>query len=204
MLQRLRRRTLLLTEERRRQRYNCDQQEDPSWQRRADAAVNLWREHGDPSISPLAVGDFGAGSERLRDVLVRSLDQDVEYFAYDLQPQLPSTRRLDLAREVPASEFDVVFSLGVLEYLSELNALPARLRLCCRYIVVSYIPTDWSTPLSLSARRSIGWRSHLAREEFQRTFTAAGFTLIAATETDRDRFPLWLWQRDGAAGQLSP
>lgn len=163
MLERLRRRTLVLTESRRRQRYNCHQQDDESWERRAETAVGLWRQGGDSSLSPLRIADLGAGSERLRDVLRRGLEQSFEYAPYDLHPQRPTTQRLDLEREVPDRQFDLIFCLGVLEYLPDLPGLLPAFGGFCRFAVVSYVPTDCRARLSRSARQAIGWRSHLSR-----------------------------------------
>jgi hypothetical protein len=203
VLERLRRRTLVLTENRRRQRFNCHQQDDANWQRRAEAAVAMWTEHGDTSASPLRVGDFGAGSERLRPVLADGLTQPFHYLPYDLHPQRPTTRPLDLEREIPTEELDVAFILGVLEYLPSLTALPTRLVSCCRYLAVSYVPLDWVTPLSVPARRNIGWRSHLSRSQLGESFRTAGFALVAERETDVERVPLWLWKREKAGDHLA-
>jgi hypothetical protein len=196
-LEKLRRRTLGLTESRRRQRYNCHQQDDESWAQRAHSAVRMWNQHGDTLLSPLRIADLGAGSERLRAVLEQDLKQAWEYFPFDLHPQKPTTRRLDIARELPPERYDVTVMLGVLEYLSDVQAVPPRLRGCSRFAVVSYVPTDWHTTITKEARDSIGWRSHLTRRDLEHAFADGGFRQVAATETEFDQVPLWLWELDG-------
>src|SRR5829696_772201 len=96
--------------------FNCADQQSPSWQERAVVAVDLLRESlaGDPHTSaPLTIADFGAGNERLRDVLAERLGRTHTYHPYDLQPQQPTTASMNLAAELPDRRFDAIFCLGL-------------------------------------------------------------------------------------------
>ena len=112
-----------------RRRYNLHLQMSPSWDERAKAAVELFARHvTDGSVS---VADLGCGNERLRPVLEAALDRGVRYQGYDIHPQLPTTRRLDLRHELPESHFDAVFCLGFLQCLPELDDFVAGLPGVC-------------------------------------------------------------------------
>ena len=106
----------------RRRRYNCDQAA-LAWEDRAEEAVGLLT----PSaVAPsdgehLKVADLGAGNQRLRSILERELDVPCDYCPYDIQPQATTVQRLDVERALPDGPFDVVFCLGLLEYLRDLE-----------------------------------------------------------------------------------
>lgn len=190
---RLRRQSFVLTDHRRRRRYNCHEQSDPRWQSRAETAVSLWLRHREGEAGRTRVGDFGAGSERLKAILERQLQTGFDYFPYDLHPQRQSVRRLDISRELPDEQLDVVFCLGVLEYLGDLPRLAARLRSCCPSAVVSYVPTDSRAGISRSGRKAIGWRSHLSTAELEEAFRDAGYSSIGSTTIDEGSTRVWFW-----------
>jgi hypothetical protein len=199
LFHRIHRGTLILGERRRRQRYNCHQQGDPAWEQRAEAAVRLLADHQADGGPVLRIADFGAGSERLRGVLERELPGSWKYDAYDLHPQRPSTQRLDLSQGVPAATYDVVFILGVLEYLEQADEIPRALRHCGRLVVLSYVVSDGPSPLSRATRETIGWRSHLSGSGIEDAFGSSGFRLVSSAETDEGLTRLWLWGLEGSA-----
>jgi hypothetical protein len=178
---------------RERRRYNCADQE--KWDERAGAAVQLWVERGTgwrPSGGrAVRIADLGAGNERLRDVLASRVAEPYEYRPYDLHPQRPTTRHVDLAEGLPADPFDVAFCLGVVEYLP-LTAFLERLRERCRFAIVSYAIADAPDRLSQDEREARGWRSHLTSDEFEREVTSRGFVRRAYVTVERHRTGIWL------------
>lgn len=187
--------TILTRQGRARRRFNCGDQ--ASWDERAETAVALWTAHESewrPQVeTPLTVADFGAGNERLRHLLAGTLEIPHEYLPYDLHPQLPTSAPLDVSRELPDRDFDLVFCLGLLEYLAALPAFLAGLHACSRFVLVSYVPCDGPTAAPHSERVRCGWVTHLSREELETQFSAAGFTSVGATTCDRGATGLWLW-----------
>jgi hypothetical protein len=179
-----------------RRRFNCADQGAASWDERARDAVRLWRQTRGTWVpearAELVVGDLGAGGERLRPALADGMPQPHRYLAYDLHPQLPSTERLDVLSEMPDRRFDVVFCLGLLEYVPPGNSFPARLASTCRFAVVSYVATDLE-PLTAEERGERGWVSHYSREQLEALFEAEGFVRDAFTTTERGRSGVWLW-----------
>jgi hypothetical protein len=182
-------------EVRRRRRYNCHLQDDPGWERRAEAAAELLGSSplAGEADAPLRIADLGAGSERPRLVLEGKLREPFIYAPYDLHPQRPSTRRLDLSSNLPPEHYDVGFMLGLLEYLPGAAELPRRLRACCDAVIASYFPSDAPAQLSKSAHDSLGWRSHMTRAEAERAFQAAGYSLVASETVDEGNACLWFW-----------
>src|SRR4051812_6437694 len=90
---------------RRRKRFNCQDQLSPSWERRAEDAVDVYAKHrdrgGGPTGGSLRIADFGCGNERLRQVLGQRLGERHSYEGFDLRPQHATTTKLDLRREQP-------------------------------------------------------------------------------------------------------
>lgn len=81
-----RRRLMVLVDPKR--RFNCADQDDPSWHERAETAVRLFsgsRNRKGRTVR-LEVADLGCGNERLRSVLQQSLAQPFDYQGYDLHP----------------------------------------------------------------------------------------------------------------------
>lgn len=179
---------------RRRQRFNCQDQNSPAWEDRAERAVGLLA--GSAVVScgePLKIADLGAGNQRLRPILERTLGVPSHYRAYDLRPQAVSVERLDVERELPEEHFDVVFCLGLLEYLRDLDGFVRRLRTICRYAVVSYVITDPPDSLDSSARRDRGWRTDLNRSGLERLFGSNGYRQEAFALVTAGHIGLWLW-----------
>lgn len=143
----------------------------------------------------LAVADFGAGNERLRGLLEARLDCDIEYHPYDLHPQLPTTGRLDVDAETPDAEFDVVFCLGLLEYLSSVRDLARRLHGVCRFAVVSYVTSDSPVAIPYEERLQHHWTTHLTAGEVEAAFSEGGFRLIGSATSDGEATMQWLWGR---------
>lgn len=185
-----------------RRRYNCGKQGE--WDERANAAVALVSEHvanreraGSGSVR---IADFGAGNERLRLLLQAELQSTLDYRSYDLHPQLPTTTRLDVAREMPDADFDVVFCLGLLEYLPSIPDLARRLGTVCRFALVSYVTSDSPVAIPHEERLRHGWTTHLTAKEIEAAFERAGFRLAGRTTSDGEATTLWLWTNVAAEG----
>jgi hypothetical protein len=179
----------------RRRDFNCAFQDSASWDERALEAVLMLRTY--LALEPaarLVIGDFGAGNERLRDVLERELPDAHEYHAFDVAPQLPTTTRIDLARDTPAHSFDVVFCLGVLEYFRDPAELLARIGSVARLVIFSYVVADGFDPLSRRQRRARGWLSDLTAPAIDRELSRIGLRSLSVRLTNRDRTRLWLVQ----------
>lgn len=192
---------------RRRTDFNCAFQDSPSWDERATEAVAMLRTYlysGRQPAATLVIGDFGAGNERLRDVLEHELTQSSEYHPFDLAPQLPTTIRIDLAADTPPGSFDVVFCLGVLEYLRDPVELLSRIGAISHLIVFSYVVADGAERMSTRQRRARGWLSDLTVAEMDREIMRLGLRSLAVRHVNRDRTRVWLIESAGreVAGPL--
>ena len=141
-----------------RRRFNVHLQASPSWQLRAERAVELWTRNAAPlgysSIDrPLVVGDLGCGNERLRRGARRPASRPRSHIRVTTcSPRGRRRSKLDAKRELPDREFDLVFTLGLLEYLSDLEGFLARIRRICRFAILSYVVSD--PPAAASAKQN--------------------------------------------------
>jgi trans-aconitate methyltransferase len=181
---------------RRRERFNLHQQASASWHWRAERSVEMWLQSAPdvPEGRPLAVADLGAGNERLRTVLADKVDRAFAYHGYDLQPQRPTVRRIDLRSALPDRRFDVVFCLGVLEYLPDVAQFLERLHHVTPVAVVSYTVADAPERLSAADREARGWQTNYAREQLSELSRQAGWSTRDFSLIDRDRTGIWLWE----------
>jgi hypothetical protein len=91
-----------------------------AWPERLGAAWDLFRRQLAADAPPLSVGDYGCGRLGLRALLPAGWS----YTGYDWLPRSPDTVLCDFNRgPLPELRHDVIFCLGVLEYLHD----PARL-----------------------------------------------------------------------------
>lgn len=176
-----------------RRRFNCQNQDRPAWDERAEKAVDLLRrfQGRNQATDTLRVADLGCGNERLRRILDDRLQRPFDYVGYDLYPQSEQVARLDVEREKLPNAFDVVFCLGLLEYLANPELFARRLRHACRIAIVSYALADAAEGPSLSERRKLGWRNDYTKANVAQIFETSGFV--------REEFELsgatglWLW-----------
>lgn len=165
------------------------------WEQRAEDAVDLWiaaREALGAGGGRVRVADFGAGNERLRGLLASRLGTEYDYYPYDLHPQQPTTKPLDVRQALPSDRFDLVFCLGLVEYIAGDGDFLQRLSECCHFACVSYVITDSSLPLTQRQRETAGWRSHLSAQQFGALLESSNFRVVSTRRTDGDRTGLWL------------
>jgi Polysaccharide pyruvyl transferase len=175
--------------------FNLGDSASPRWDERAEAAVGLLaahvgsigRDHDD-----LRIADFGAGNQRLRRVLAERLPQPHTYAAFDLHPQAEDVRRLDVTNRLPDEAFDVVFCLGLLEYVEPLAPFLASLRGRYAAQVLSYTIFDAPDPLTSSQRRERGWQTDYTRSAFERMAEDSGFHVCDFRLTNQGRTGVWL------------
>jgi hypothetical protein len=141
---------------------------------------------------PLRVGDLGAGNQRLLPALEGKL-ASFDYHAYDLHPQSKDVRWIDVEREMPSRDFDVVFCLGLLEYLRDLDRFVSRLHTICSHAIVSYVMSDPPDSLTPAERRERGWLNDLTQTGLEEIFGRHAYRREAFVLTNAGRTGLWLW-----------
>jgi Methyltransferase domain len=178
-----------------RRRFNCEKQSE--WDDRAETALALLVDHRDELPESPEIADFGAGNERLRTLLDSRLTGELNYHPYDLHPQLPTTRSLNVSQGLPDRKFDLAICLGLLEYLPSIPDLARDLRAHCHFALVSYVTSDSPVAIPYDNRLQHGWTTHLKGEEIEESFREAGFQLLGSGNSDGGATTLWLWVRDG-------
>jgi SAM-dependent methyltransferase len=175
--------------------FNLDDAASPAWDERAQVAAALLAQNLDslpPPQCPLRIADFGAGTERLDAILAGAITRRYTYAPFDLIPQSDRVRRIDVTRSLPVEDFDVVFCLGLLEYVTPLERLLARLAARYPVLVVSYALFDAPDRLTRRERRRRGWLTHYQRDELEAELVRHGFAIADAAITNRGRTGVWL------------
>jgi hypothetical protein len=175
--------------------FNLRSQHLPGWEERAEAAVELLRSSplSDSATGAIWIADIGCGNERLRSRLSAGLRQPFEYKGYDLHPQSDQVVRFDVERESLGDTFDVIFCLGLMEYLHDAVLLVQKLRDSTRVAIVSYVVADSPRAPTSAARRKLGWRTDYTRRELEEIFEANGFERESAQPELNDGTVIWRW-----------
>jgi Methyltransferase domain len=180
-----------------RQPFNLDEWRAGTWDIRAEAATRMWsqeiiqaRQRGAALPAEWAIVDLGCGDQRLAGALVAT-GIPHRYQGYDLLPQSPTCKKLDLTRELPPGRADMTFALGLLEYLPDLPQFFNRLRKSTRWAIVSYVAADSGAYRAADAAKR-GWLHHYRSTEIAEQFAAAGFCERASAVIDTGRTFLWL------------
>ncbi len=146
------------------------------WSERARRAVELLTASRPATDSAVHVADFGCGRQTLRALLPATWT----YTPFDYMRRSVDTVIWDLNRGCPDGTFDVIFLLGVLEYLQDPIGLLAQVVPNCHYLVFSYHgPTD------PARRRRQGWISHLTFELIEKVLAEAGAALSGVKDLEK-------------------
>ena len=181
-------------------KFNCDYQDSESWRIRAENAVEMLLANNPILVNPeyrIKIADFGCGNERLKSILSDRLGNKFDYYGYDLEPQLESTYKINLEYEIPKLNFDVIFCLGLLEYLSNLENLFTNFSQICSLAVVSYVISD-SGAYSQSDILQNRWQHHYSCEEIEIKFHNNQLISKDFKLTNKGKTGLWLVQSNVA------
>lgn len=156
-----------------------------SWSERMQTAWALFHQVL-TSDTPLQVGDYGCGRQELRALL----PEDWTYVPYDWTARSPDTQVCDLATDPPEERHDVIFILGVLEYMPVPAALLSHALTHARWTVFSCF-CGWSP---LRAWRQ-GWRGRLSRRAVERLIKDTGVQVRAYQDWRTDG-GLWVCENE--------
>ncbi len=179
--------------------YNCGRQGARSWWERTDAAVDLVEKAlaggtaPGGGTGPARVLDFGCGDEKVAAEFARR-GIAVDYLGFDLHPQSPSVRPLDLAHETIEERGDIAVVLGVFEYLEDPVAVMERIALAAPVLVVSHAASDLGRPADFDPK-SLHWCLYVDRATFEGHLGAAGWRVEAHRVTPDGKTALWLCRR---------
>jgi 2-polyprenyl-3-methyl-5-hydroxy-6-metoxy-1,4-benzoquinol methylase len=133
------------------------------------------------------IADVGCGDEKLCSML-KMREVDFSYQGFDLQPQSERVLSFDARKDYLPKRFDIVVSLGLLEYL-DIPAYLARVRLFCQHFVCSYVPSDRMP--NQKERSALGWVNYLTEHEIERLLSSANFTIVDRRLTNDEKTVLW-------------
>lgn len=160
-----------------------------TWPDRMQAAWQMFRAEVPQDSPALQVADFGCGQQELRHLL----PQGWSYAPYDYRSRSADTRICDFSQSVPDCQHDVIFMLGVLEYLPN----PARL---LRQALTEARWTVFSCVCGWAPLRSFreGWNCRLSWSEVEEIISQTGAKVRAYRDWGKGG-GLWVCEKGGAA-----
>ena len=105
---------------------------------------------------------------------LRGSRRGIAITSFDIRPQRSSVVELDLRAALPTQPFDVVFCLGLLEYIEPLGTFFARLASRYPALILSYTVFDAPEPLSRRERRRRGWLSNYTKAGLEQELDGGG------------------------------
>jgi hypothetical protein len=119
------------------------------WEERAERAVELLKPYALELGPKTTVADWGCGHQTIR----RFLPRDWHYIPYDRVPRSPDTCLVDFNKALPGENADVIFCLGLLEYVDDFWRVLGGVIATSRFSVFSYVG-----PADEFLRKRNGWK----------------------------------------------
>lgn len=169
--------------------YNCGRQGARSWWERTGLAVDFVEKAIAGLPTPVRLLDLGCGDEKVAAELARR-DVAVDYLGFDLHPQSPRVRPLDLGRETISETGDVAVVLGVFEYLDDPTTVLGRIAAAAPRLVVSLAASDLGRSADFDPV-ALNWKLYVDRPTFEAHLAAAGWSIEARAVTPDGKTALW-------------
>ena len=128
------------------------------WPARIELALNTLEKWIEKDCK-YRIADYGSGQQTLK----RLIKNDWEYYPYDYYKRTSDTVFVNFNEELPTQKFDIIFCLGVLEYLDAPYKLLENIINNSRFAVLSY-----SGFTTMKRRKENGWKNNLNLEEFEK------------------------------------
>jgi hypothetical protein len=174
--------------------YNLSDQAARSWRDRAAMASTLTAMiHPVPEV--LRVVDIGAGDQKLKEVLERSFR--ISYSGYDILPQSGQVTPWNVENGLPPDLGDVLYALGLLEYLTSLQGVFDQIAERGRHFIFSYVTSDGGK-YSDSHRERLGWKTNHSIHEIESMLATANLTIVKRVEMKSDFYTMWLIKSEPA------
>ena len=171
--------------------FNLQGQNSEQWLNRAEIAVSFLRSIKFPTGNKiLKIADLGCGDRKIEYYLQKA-NFNFEYTGYDIMPQRDDIRAINLNEELPNQSFDVIFCLGVLEYINNIDIFLGGVREIAEYLVLSYTVAD-SGRYKKEELQKYGWQHHYRINEIDHICEKNGFTKKKFMLIDHNRIALWL------------
>jgi hypothetical protein len=171
--------------------FNLNKQNAPSWSQRAQCAAELLIDSKDiTQRNIIRIADLGCGDKKLLRTIEALLEKQFTYQGYDIYPQDNDIIQMDFRDSVPSDSYEIIFILGVLEYIPDLMKLFLSLKNIAPYLIISYTISD-SNAYSPSDLKKVGWAHHFSSAQLETLFENAGFQIEKRILLDDNKIALW-------------
>lgn len=173
------------------QKYNLHDQKSDRWTNRSREAIDLFALLYRNVDVPIRVADLGCGDMKIRDLLLSCGYKKLLYQGFDCLPQSDDVKKIDFNKEEISGRYDVVFCMGVLEYLDDIPRFLLSLRGKTSYVIMSYVASD-TNRYSKQDIRFRGWKNHFTSSKLEGIFFETGFFLNQKKVLDQGVTMLYL------------
>ncbi|NTW27561.1 MAG: hypothetical protein HGA36_04510 [Candidatus Moranbacteria bacterium] len=171
-------------------KFSLKNQNSDKWVNRSKVAISFMNGLFLPN-EKIKVGDFGCGDMKIKKILSELNYHNVLYSGYDCMPQNKDIQLANFNEKIPDEKFDVIFSMGLLEYLDDLEFFLNFIKNNAENIIVSYVIAD-SENYSDEEIKIKGWKNHLKSHELEAIFTKIGLIIQKSIIVDNGLTKIYL------------
>ncbi len=172
------------------EKYNLNNQKSSKWVGRSRIAINFINKIS-LNKEILKIADLGCGDQKIKNLLEEIGYRNIIYRGFDIEPQSDDVKKIDLDKEEIIGEYDVVFCMGLIEYLSNIKIFLSSVRLKTKYIILSYVVADKHN-YTKDEIKFKGWKNHLYSKELERIFSELEITIKECVVADNGLTKIYL------------
>ncbi|KKQ27899.1 MAG: Glycosyl transferase group 1 [Candidatus Magasanikbacteria bacterium GW2011_GWC2_37_14] len=163
-------------------KYNLNHQKSLKWTERSKEALELFKNINFTN-KIIKIADLGCGDKKLFELINKLKNLEFTYKGFDIMPQADDVEKINLSENVINEEFDVVFCLGLIEYLKNIDFFFANLVKISNYVILSCVVSDYADYNEKVIRRK-GWENYLSVKQLEMLIKKYGFEIIKSKMID--------------------
>lgn len=171
--------------------FNLEDQTSSKWMNRSKEAVSFFDSLGFKKKQKVKIADLGCGDMKIKDMLFSSGYNNISYKGFDCLPQSKTVNNINLNKDEIAGNYDVIFCLGLLEYLDDPYDFLKKLKNKATYVICSYVISDCRN-YSEKEKKEKGWKNNFSSDEIEKNLVHLEFKIERIITFDKGVTNLYL------------